>query len=56
MKHSTPTIDKQIRRSGVDEMIALLVEAQTWRLRLVELTFASVIVFWLGFFIAVRCL
>ncbi|QRM36971.1 hypothetical protein F3X89_03865 [Rhizobium rhizogenes] len=43
------------RRSGVEEMIALLVEAHLWRMRLIELTFASIIFFWLGFAIAVRC-
>ncbi|MDJ1632701.1 hypothetical protein [Rhizobium rhizogenes] len=43
------------RRSGVEELIALLVEAHLWRMRLIELTFASIIFFWLGFAIAVRC-
>jgi hypothetical protein len=43
------------RRSGVEELLALLVEAQIWRMRLIELTFASIIFFSLGFAIAVRC-
>jgi hypothetical protein len=46
---------KDARRSGVEELIALLVEAHLWRMRLIELTFASIIFFWLGFAIAVRC-
>ena len=56
MNHFTPAIDRQTRRSGVEELIDLLREAQIWRMRLIELTFASVIFFWLGFFVAARCL
>jgi hypothetical protein len=44
------------RRSGVEELIELLHEAHAWRMRLIELTLASIVFFWLGFFIAVRCL
>ena len=56
MNHFTPAIDKQPRRSGVDELAVLLCEAQAWRLRLIELTLAGLIFFWLGFTIAARCL
>ncbi|MBB3288184.1 MULTISPECIES: hypothetical protein [unclassified Rhizobium] len=51
-----PPAAYQARRSNVEELIDLLREAQIWRMRLIELTFASVIFFWLGFFVAARCL
>lgn len=56
MNHFTPAIDRQKGRSGVEELMALLLEAHTWRMRAIELAFASVTFFWLGFFIAARCL
>ncbi|NTJ63801.1 hypothetical protein G6M50_36750 [Agrobacterium rhizogenes] len=55
MNHFTPAIDRQPRRSGVEELVMLLCEAQAWRMRLIELTLASIVFFWLGFFVAVRC-
>ena len=44
------------RRSCVEAQIAFLREAQIWRMRLLELTLASIIFYWLGFEIAARCL
>ncbi|WP_156765759.1 hypothetical protein [Rhizobium leucaenae] len=52
----TPFIDKKPPPSGVEEIAALLCEAQFWRLRIVELTFAGIVVFALGFAIAARCI
>lgn len=52
----TPFIDQPRRRSGVEEMAALLSEAHAWNIRLIELTLAGLIFFWLGFAIAARCL
>ncbi|QYA12962.1 hypothetical protein [Rhizobium sp. AB2/73] len=52
----TPFIDQPRRRSGVEEIATLLCEAHVWRMRLVELTLASLVFFWLGFAIAARCL
>jgi hypothetical protein len=59
MKHEladTRPPSYEARRSGVEELIALLVEAHLWRMRLIELTLAGIIFFWLGFSIAARCL
>lgn len=51
----TPFIDaERRRRSGLDEMIVLLAEANFWRSRLVEMAFAGSIFFALGFAIAER--
>ena len=44
------------RRSGVEGLTELLREAHLWRMRLIELTLASTVFFWLGFAIAARCL
>ena len=49
-------IDRDCRRSGVEEIASLLCEAHVWRMRLIELTIASVVFFWLGFAIAARCI
>ena len=52
----TPFVDQPQRRSGVEEIATLLCEAHVWRMRLVELTIASLVFFGLGFAIAARCI
>ncbi len=52
----SPFLSEKPRQSCVEGMVSLLCDVNAWRMRLIELAFASVIFFWLGFMIASRCL